>query len=546
MLDKYNCLQIFPDCVIILSMKHYEIIDSGKGELREMKHRYFLTALFVFALLFALTACQTKESTKEGSITEVNPPEPTVPVPSESGDAPDFEVRRESGDIVVPFFSEDELDTAVDTVQAYLAGVSTEIGTLSYEVECIAYDPIMTDVHVRQKMAGAPVNGWTEEDYYTHQISFAVTYSAAYDHEKSPVQDVEHNTISVDLKRENPQSSWEFQGSGAPVEEYSGRAMSAAELANITDVNTRVLAGYETDDEYWLYLCDNNTDVFFKKTHDLQAVEKESNDSISTELSIPAAVWDESDYQKGVPASPQPGDTKDSWNPSLAEAYPPDRECSDMELLEKWMAVEGLTMKDLDERGCRQLVLVAAQETDGIQTCTSCYQKQTDGSWNSVDGLTQMRGWTGNNGIMHGRKRNSNTSPAGLWSLGLTFGNARKPMGLKMPWRDVTPNTDWVCDEESIYFNTWQERNDPTVTEFWGDDVEHLEDYSMAYAYACVIRFNTPPYTIPERGCAIFLHCAKAATGGCIGLPETDMVNTLLWLDPSQNPYILITGHQNG
>ena len=61
---------------------------------------------------------------------------------------------------------------------------------------------------------------------------------------------------------------------------------------------------------------------------------------------------------------------------------------------------------------------------------------------------------------------------------------------------------------------------------------------------ACVIRFNTPPYTIPERGCAIFFHCSKGATGGCIGLPETDMVNTLLWMDTRLNPYILITGYQ--
>ena len=49
---------------------------------------------------------------------------------------------------------------------------------------------------------------------------------------------------------------------------------------------------------------------------------------------------------------------------------------------------------------------------------------------------------------------------------------------------------------------------------------------------------------IPERGCAIFFHCSKGATGGCIGLPEADMVNTLLWLDPQENPYILITGYQ--
>lgn len=270
-----------------------------------------------------------------------------------------------------------------------------------------------------------------------------------------------------------------------------------------------------------------------------------------TEPSLPSShqaavqpLWDESTYQIGTPISPQPGDTQNSWVPGVADSYPSDENCSDLELLEKYMSVEGLTMADLDARECTQLVLVVAQETDGIQTYTLCYQKQSDGAWSPVSGLTWMHGWAGSNGIMHGRKRNSNTSPAGLWSLGLAFGNSAKPEDLKMPWRDVTPNSDWVCDEESIYFNSWQERDDPLLIDSWSDDVEHLEDYTSAYAYACVIRFNTAPYTIPERSCAIFFHCSKGATGGCIGLLELDMVNTLLWLDPEQNPHILITGYQ--
>jgi L,D-peptidoglycan transpeptidase YkuD (ErfK/YbiS/YcfS/YnhG family) len=116
-----------------------------------------------------------------------------------------------------------------------------------------------------------------------------------------------------------------------------------------------------------------------------------------------------------------------------------------------------------------------------------------------------------------------------------------------MPWGNVTPNSDWVCDANSIYFNTWQERDDPTLESGWDyGDVEHLEDYVTQYAYAVVIQYNTPPYTIPDRGCAIFLHCSRGATGGCIGLNETDMLDTLLWLDPELNPHILITGYQKG
>ena len=143
---------------------------------------------------------------------------------------------------------------------------------------------------------------------------------------------------------------------------------------------------------------------------------------------------------------------------------------------------------------------------------------------------------------MHDRRRNTDTTPAGLWAIESAFGNDRPPVGLRMPWRQVTPYSDWVCDEESVYFNTWQERGDPTLSETWSDDVEHLEDYPKLYAYACVIGFNRPPEVVPARGCAIFLHVSDGPTGGCVGLPREDMLAILGRLDPGKNPYILITG----
>lgn len=495
-----------------------------------MRKRWMTMArLLVCALPFCLAACGQEPTA---------PPPENCTQPETTGparlDEPDFVVRREAEEITLYPFTREEFAAAVEAVRSNQKDAASEAGVCTYQVERIAYDPVLTDVHIRQKMADAPVEGWTEEDYYQRQISFAVTYSATYDHTKSPVQDTKHHVISVSLRRANAQASWEFLSSGVPVEEYSPCAMSAGELAKIPDPGGRVLAGYELSGQgYWFYRCDDRTGKvgLCSRAGSLQPAQ-------------PLAIWDESAYQARPPITPQPGDTQHTWDASRADAYPADSDCSDLELLEKWMAVEGLTMADLDERGCRQLVVAIARETDGVQTDTICYQKQADGSWAAVEGLSRMQGWTGGNGILHGRQRDSNTSPAGLWSLGLAFGNAQKPAGLKMPWRDITPQTDWVCDADSIYYNTWQERDDPNLLEGWNDDVEHLEDYINSYAYACVIRFNTPPYTVPERGCAIFFHCSKGPTAGCIGLPEADMVRTLLWMDPEQNPHILITGHQ--
>lgn len=237
----------------------------------------------------------------------------------------------------------------------------------------------------------------------------------------------------------------------------------------------------------------------------------------------------------------QIGDTTPTWRPELAENYPQNSDCDAEQLLEKWMAVEGLTLSDLDVRDCRQLILASAQASDGVTTLTVCYERSANGEFHPVAGLDRLQGFVGKNGIMHDRRRDSNSSPAGLWAIGTAFGNEAPPENLKLPWRQVTPNSDWVCDEQSPYFNTWQERDDPKLLP-WSDDVEHLEDYPTQYAWACVIEFNRPPDVVPDRGCAIFLHCAKTGTGGCVGLRREDMYSVLQWLDPDKKPYILITG----
>lgn len=253
-------------------------------------------------------------------------------------------------------------------------------------------------------------------------------------------------------------------------------------------------------------------------------------------------LWDGSDIQQGEPITPQPGDTTATWDMTRAQRWPEDDACTDIQLLQKWLDVEGLTFDDLAERNCTQLVLTAARAEDGVSALTTCYVFE-DNAWQAVPGLRRMEGYTGSNGIAHDRKRNTRQSPAGLWKLGAAFGLAEKPQGLRLAWRDITPYSDWVCDADSPYFNTWQERDDPTLLPWNYNDVEHLADYDPTYRYACVMEYNAPPYVLPHRGCAIFLHCSDHPTSGCIGLPEEDMLSVLLWLDPRENPHILVTGY---
>jgi len=255
--------------------------------------------------------------------------------------------------------------------------------------------------------------------------------------------------------------------------------------------------------------------------------------------------WDDSSPQVGDPITPQPGDTKETWDLTRAANYPADDDCTDEEFFNKWLDVEGLTTDDLDARGCKQLVLVSLRPDSECMTKTTCYQKQDDGSWLPVEGLTALRGSMGKNGLNHDREQGDETSPAGLYQIGTAFGNEEMPEGTKMPWRDITKNSEWVGVNRSKYYNTWQELDDPNLDEsFEYDDGEHLCEYISAYALACVIRFNMPPYAVKYRGSAIFFHVSKGATAGCIGLKYNDFKNCLLWLDPELCPYILITGNE--
>ena len=68
----------------------------------------------------------------------------------------------------------------------------------------------------------------------------------------------------------------------------------------------------------------------------------------------------------------------------------------------------------------------------------------------------------------------------------------------------VTENTYWVDDSESIYYN---QRVEGMENKDW-NSAEHMIDYYPAYKYGFVIEFNTTNI-IPEKGSAIFFIVAK-------------------------------------
>lgn len=246
-----------------------------------MKKQFIaLVLLFALALPFALVGCQSDTvqtdapetdapvtDAPETKAPETDPPETDAPeTDAPETDAPEtenpefMEVRRAADEIKVYPFNAGELSAALKVVEEKMDDFKNGTGVLTFDVERIAFDPIMTDVRCRCIISDAPIEGWTEADYYERYICFTVTYSATYDHYKTFEQDTEHYGISVKLYREDAQSEWTYSDHGVPIEEHSQEALSADEVKQLTCDYGRILAAYEvSEEEYWLYVCDNET-----------------------------------------------------------------------------------------------------------------------------------------------------------------------------------------------------------------------------------------------------------------------------------------------
>ena len=183
------------------------------------------------------------------------------------------------------------------------------------------------------------------------------------------------------------------------------------------------------------------------------------------------------------------------------------------------------------DRPPSQLLLVTGRDA-GV--ALFCYEKDAHGIWRFVHELGIVCCHIGRNGVTDNKEEGDGCTPSGFFPLGFAFGCKPKPV-TNMHYRPVTEYSYWVDDPASLFYNSWIEKPEHRD---W-KSAERLSDHPDCYAYAVVIEYNTVSVS-PGRGSAIFLHCGRKPTAGCIAVPETAMVNILRWLDPQKSPGILI------
>ncbi|MDD5149251.1 MAG: L,D-transpeptidase family protein [Flavobacterium sp.] len=126
-------------------------------------------------------------------------------------------------------------------------------------------------------------------------------------------------------------------------------------------------------------------------------------------------------------------------------------------------------------------------------------------------------------------------SPTGIFRLGKLF-SYEKQTNTLLENQQTTKDDKWIDDVNSPDYNK-HVSGDTDAKSY-----ENLLLSNDAYKYCTVIEYNTNP-VVKGKGSAIFFHLATKVpnfTSGCIAINEEYMKSMIDWLDPKQNPTIIM------
>jgi L,D-peptidoglycan transpeptidase YkuD (ErfK/YbiS/YcfS/YnhG family) len=203
--------------------------------------------------------------------------------------------------------------------------------------------------------------------------------------------------------------------------------------------------------------------------------------------------------------------------------------------------------------GSRQVVVATAAGWSTSYAQLQAWQRAADGRWHRVLAPVPARiGWNGFAAEAN-RVQSSGETPAGTFRLLRGFGLAEPP-GVTLPYRLLDANDWWPYDpKDPSTYNVFQPRRPPQARwrTSWAED---LDSYTRQYRYAVVLDYNLPSgiHVVDgqrvaaqpadtAKGGGIFLHVrSDGPTAGCVAVARADMRWLLRWLDPAQQPVLVM------
>lgn len=187
----------------------------------------------------------------------------------------------------------------------------------------------------------------------------------------------------------------------------------------------------------------------------------------------------------------------------------------------------------------RQLVTVEASGY-GTDLATVTLWAKPGGCWEQVAG--PWSSYIGYNGFAPpgGKREGDGKSPTGIYGFGpVIYGNASNP-GVHEAYQPIDCGDWWDEDSSSPTYNTFQDLScGDTNPPFNNGSSEKLWEETDAYPSFAVIDYNTA--RTPGAGSAIFLHASLGhGTAGCVSVALPDLDFFLRWMEPSQDPLIVM------
>lgn len=161
--------------------------------------------------------------------------------------------------------------------------------------------------------------------------------------------------------------------------------------------------------------------------------------------------------------------------------------------------------------------------------------------------------WRCEDGLTTNKTEGDHMTPEGTFPIYFAF--STKAKNTKIAFETISEDSVWVCDPESVYYNTLQSKNNPDKD--WTDKggAENMyPKFSKGSSNACIcFGFNgdgwSPYGAVAYGGSALFIdgvgENGKMNSGyGDIKISGKDMTKLLSYLDSDYNPTITIRAAQ--
>ena len=185
----------------------------------------------------------------------------------------------------------------------------------------------------------------------------------------------------------------------------------------------------------------------------------------------------------------------------------------------------------------RQLVTVESSSYGTDVATVSLWQK-SGSCWQLAAG--PWSAFIGRYGFTDNKREGDGRSPTGVYGFGpVIYGNSPDP-GVHEAYHNLVCGDWWDEDSSSPTYNTFQHEPCGYNPPFANGSSEQLWTLKTAYTSFAVIDYNTSART-PGAGSAIFFHASTGGgTAGCVSVPQSDLDWFLRWMEPSQDPLIVM------